>query len=310
MMQQYLEILKRGGKPTAPERPREEGLAALVAGDVARAEALLPRALEQHPEDPEVLMGLAALADRGGRPEEALSWLQRAHRRNTRDLGLLLALGAAYAATGEQAQALATYRTALTVDARCARAHREIGSLLRHEEPQEAIKALNQAVYHDRTNVEARLMLAELCLSLGDAKRAVTQLHLVLRIAPGRAEVHRLLALAAERLGDQRQMVAELELAVALAPGTADDYWKLAQGHLALGRDDEALAALSQAARLEETPGEYHVAWAAMAESYGLVSIALDAWRVLSGVMAYQGEAHAQIERLLDVPPGAQLKAA
>ncbi|MEB3328754.1 MAG: tetratricopeptide repeat protein [Candidatus Sericytochromatia bacterium] len=310
MMQHYLEILKRGGKPAAPERPREEGLAALVAGDVARAEALLPRALAQHPEDPEVLMGLATLADRSGRPEEALGWLQRAHRRNARDLGLLLALGSAYEAVGEPAQALASYRQALTVDARCARAHRGIGALLRDEEPHEAIKALNQAVYHDRTNLEARLMLAELCLQLGDAIRAVTQLHLVLRLAPGRAEVHRLLALAAERLGDRRQMVTELELAVALAPGTAEDYWKLAQGHLALGRDHEALAALAQAARLEDTPGKLHVAWASLAEACGLISVALDAWRVLSGVMAHQGEAHHQLERLLGLPPGPQAQAA
>jgi tetratricopeptide (TPR) repeat protein len=310
MMQQYLEILRRGGKPAQPERPREEGLAALVAGDLAAAEPLLRRALDQHPQDPEVLMGLATLADRGGRPEEALGWLQRAHRRNSRDLGLLLALGAAHEAVGDQAQALATYRAALAVDARCARAHRAIGALLRHEQPQDAVKALNQAVYHDRTNVEARLLLAELCLDLGDAKRAVTQLHLVLRIAPGCAQIHRLLALAAERLGDQRQVVTELELAVALAPGTAEDYWRLTQGLLALGRDDDALAALSQAARLEETPGEFHVAWAGAAEAYGLFSTALEAWRVLAGVRAFQGEANAHINRLLRLPLGPQAQAA
>jgi Tfp pilus assembly protein PilF/GTP-binding protein EngB required for normal cell division len=102
---------------TAPDEVREQlaaGSAALHAGDLVEAEALLRRVVGAAPgaSRPWHLLGLSLL--RQGKLPEALSSLERANATRPDDFAVLLALAEAQRRAGRSGAALQTYKQALT----------------------------------------------------------------------------------------------------------------------------------------------------------------------------------------------------
>lgn len=288
-----------GGRVQAGPRPLEDGLAAFAAGDYATAERLLLETLPVHADDPAVATALGLIALDAGRFADATTHLTTARRRLPRDTRLLYALAECHLGLGDTQQAALGYQATLKLDPAYRHAQRRLGqALIQLGRTAEAMTALNQAVYADRTDIEARLALASLSVTLGDDRRAAAQLHMVDRLAPHRLDVRTLLADIHFRAGDFRQMAAELEALVVGGVAEFATFWRLGGAYSLVGRNDDALAMYQQAAMLESTPGEAHLAAAQVAEAGGRHRVALETWRVLAGVRAYQSEAQYAVARI------------
>lgn len=299
MLQRYLQVLMSGGKIVEEPKPLEDGLAAFAAGDHATAEGLLLAALDAHPDDVRVLTALGLIALAAGRPEDAAEHLAKARRRLPSDLRIAIALADCYRMVGMPDRAIDGYKAALRLDAAHAEAQRKLGeTLFEAGRTAEAMNALNHAIYRDRTDVAARLLLARLCLDARDEQRALAQLHMAEKLAPGRLETQRLLAEAFDRVGDFRQMAVHLASVVAMGDASLGDLWRLANTYLMMGRREEALPIFQRAAMTEDAPGAAHEAVAQVAEELGRFGLAIETWRLLAGEKAYQGVANAAIERI------------
>lgn len=299
MLQRYLQVLMNGGKIVEAPRPLDDGLAAFAAGDHATAEGLLLAAIADKPDEVRALAALGMIALAAGRPEEAAEHLAKARRRLPGDLRIALALADCYMATGVLDRAIDGYKAALRLDATSAEAQRKLGEALHASgRTAEALEALNQAVYRDRKDLAARLLLARICLDGGDERRALAQLHMIDKLEPGRIETQRLLAAAFDRLGDFRQMAVHLAAIVTRGEATLDEVWQLANLNLMFGRREEALPLFQRAAMAEPTPGPAHEAVAQVAEELGRFALAIETWRLLAGVKEYQCVANAAVERV------------
>ena len=288
-----------GGKIVEAPRPLDDGLAAFAAGDYATAEPLLQVAIVDRPDDVRALTALGLMALASGRPEEAAEHLAKARRRLPQDVRIAVALADCHRLSGLLDRAIDGYKAALRIEAAHAEAQRKLGETLYEAgRSTEALSALNQAVYRDRQDLAARLLIARICLDGGDEQRALAQLHMVERLAPGRVDTQRLLAESFERVGDYRQMAVHLGSVLALGAATRDELWRLANACLMFGRREEALSAFQQVAISEPAPGPAHEAVAQVAEELGRFALAIETWRLLSGVKTYQGVANAAVERL------------
>lgn len=299
MLQRYLQILMTGGKIVEAPKPLEDGLAAYAAGDHATAEGLLLAASTDQPDEPRMLAALGMIALQDGRAEEAAAYLVLARKKRPSDLTLIVALADAYRGMGQHEKAHDGYQAALRAQPTHAEAQRKLGETLYElGRTSEAIVALNQAVYRDRKDMVARLLIARISLEAQDVQRALAQLSLIAKVEPGRLDVHQLLADAFYAAGDYRQLAVELLAVHKLGGATLETWWRLANVHLMTGAREDALGAFQQAAVLESHPGSAHAAVAQVAEELGRDGLALEVWAVLAGEKAYQGEAHGAIARL------------
>lgn len=288
-----------GGKIVEQARPLEDGLAAFAAGDYATAEGLLLAAIATQPDEVRALtaLGLIALAD--GRAEDAAEHLAKARRRLPSDVRIAVALADCYRLAGLPDRAIDGYKAVLRLEATHAEAQRKLGeTLLEAGRSAEALNALNQAVYRDRKDVGARLLIARICLDARDEQRALAQLHMVEKLEPGRLDTQRLFAEAFDRVGDFRQMAVHLGAVVALGVASLEELWRLANTYLFIGRREEALTMFQKAATCEPSPGPAHEAVAQVAEELGRYGLAMETWRLLAGVKEYQGVANAAVERV------------
>ena len=100
-----------GSNPTT-----QEGLAALVAGDLATAEVKLLEAYEQTPEDPATLLGLSQLSEENGDVDKALEYARSAERAAPSSPGPALAVGSLLTQLGKTEEALVKLNKALDFD--------------------------------------------------------------------------------------------------------------------------------------------------------------------------------------------------
>jgi len=129
-----------------------------------------------------------------------------------------------------------------------AQAARQRGDLPRAAAELTAMMAINERAY------DARLELAEVVLALGDSAAALRALDDALYIDPTELGVHTRLAELAEWRGDARLAVRERRAIVALDPADpADAYYRLARAELRAGDRDAARHAVLRA--LELAPG-------------------------------------------------------
>lgn len=129
-----------------------------AAGDHGAAAAELEKAARDAPENPTVLVNLAAEHIKTGRYRDALDELARATQM-TRPTALILSNEAfAQAALGQRADALESARNALTLDGAYAPAHYILGAMLAND-PAKRPEAIEHLAYAARTIGSARAML-------------------------------------------------------------------------------------------------------------------------------------------------------
>jgi Flp pilus assembly protein TadD len=137
------------------------------------AEALLAEALKHNPEQPEVLVNLGAVAEKRGRPAQAMSLYRRALAQSE-SANALANLGSLHLQQGELDQAERAFRRAIEVEPTSARAHRLLGvALASRQDFRAAAEAFARAAQLDPSSPESWNNLGAARENLGDAAGAI-----------------------------------------------------------------------------------------------------------------------------------------
>ena len=241
--------------PTAAMLYLHMGRAARELGRLQEAAAHFERATEIEPDNIEPLVDLANLRTRQGRSEEADRILQRLRESKAGDPATLHNVAEALRTQGQYAEAIATYRTALVIDADFAPAHAGLGiALFQSEHYEEAIGALGQALALQPdlpiTGSSLHVFLGRAALELGRPEAAE---HFAQAVRNDPRDREALDHLAMARFGQQRyeEALALYRTMIELDPDSAVTHSNLGATLYYLGRSEDALRSFERALALD-----------------------------------------------------------
>ncbi len=133
--------------------------------------------------------------------------------------------------------------------------------MLRHEQPQEAIQVLRQALAENRDSAEAWHLLANAYTVLTDWPKAMDAFRHAIRLRPDSAEVYNNMGYAYTQMGDTGQAVAAFEAALEHEPGYYQAHFNLGNLFLDQRDYDRAIEHYRAAVRIEPslTAGHYNM---------------------------------------------------
>ncbi len=226
--------------------------AALAArgGDQPWREFLTRRALEFNPDDPNVLLEMAAMLQATGRAADALVHLRRHQQIVPDDHQALVEEGRCLSDLGRYAEAETVLRRAVRV--RDAAAEYNLGSVLdRQGRADEALEHYDRALAIDPFHARAMNNKGVWLDRRGRGPEAIAWLERAIRAAPDNAEAHSNLGSAyigARRFADALRV---LSIAVALAPDMADAHNNLGIALAQTGRLPDAVRQFQTALSLD-----------------------------------------------------------
>jgi tetratricopeptide (TPR) repeat protein len=275
---------------TPAAQQHQQGLGALAADELAKAEVAFKEAARLEPKSFAPLLGLADVALKRGNPKEAESWLQKARELAPQSPVVHTAWGryffsqkqyakaeaafkqAIAAAPGmfaprvdladlymtglsKPSEAVAAYRSALALEPNHAGAHHGLGmALAASGKPDEAIAEFEKAAQLAPSNPLPLQALGRLYLARGELDRALSAFDRALKVQPDLipARVDRADILAMK--GNASQAIAEYQAAANAAPRYAPAHLKLGMVYQQQQRWQEAetayLAAIESEPRL------------------------------------------------------------
>jgi tetratricopeptide (TPR) repeat protein len=162
----------------------------------------------------------------------------------------------------------------------------------------EAVKAFERALVNDPHALLARYHLAQVCMEMGNFKRALTQLHVLQSLKPDYAPTHRLQAGIFLKLEDYRQ--ALVELCWLVEAGLADVWCFSSMGvaYRAIGEKVQALRAYEFALRLDPSLVDETLMAAQLNEELEQYEMALEFYRSLTRDLTWGEKAKVAVERL------------
>jgi tetratricopeptide (TPR) repeat protein len=197
----------------------QRAIARYRLGQWSEARAELERTSRDGKVPAEAAVWLAFVDVAAGKPDRALSLLEKLIQGRTTPPLAHVALGTALEATGRRADAEAAYRAATEREPLAPEGHAALGRLLVAEgRPRDAVEPLERAVKLDPSDVAARRALAQARLAAGQASAARADLDVVLLTAPRDVTALRLLATAWLTENQPGEARVAAERAVTLAP--------------------------------------------------------------------------------------------
>jgi tetratricopeptide (TPR) repeat protein len=287
---------------TPPPPPRNflaDGLAFFEAHKPTEALPLLEEGLLERPDHVAALLAVGRIHLDARRYDQAENALKRAHAFDTKNAKAHYMLGEVSQALQDALAAENHYRKATQLDPDFTDAFIRYGILLwESKRPNDAIKALERAIFLDRTALLARFHLAQICRQQGDHQRALTQLHMIKEREPSYSPVYQARAEIFLELGDNRQAIEEFQQLINLGAADAGVYWKLAQAHGALAQKDKALRAYLQVTRLNPQYWPAYYQAALLQEEAKQYQSAHQSFTLLLDIAPYQEAARAAVTRL------------
>ncbi len=244
-----------GDEAIGPADPIEAAAQKIAQGDAQGALTLLEDALDEHPDDHELLFSKGVALRELGRVDDAMAAWDAALSKEPDFFGALHAKGAVYLEAEDWPRAIETLQAAAVAKPDYAAAHYNLALALLGQggpdAPAKAQQALRTAVSLDAKDVDAALLLADLYIKENRLDEAAPLLDAALEHAPEDPRLHAAGGRAALKAGDGEAALAAFERALAAAPQDAGYQLGQAQALLRLGRAADAetkLAALSERA--------------------------------------------------------------
>jgi len=236
-----------GEQRDTPSLLEIEGRAYLQQGDGDAAVEAFRALVATAPERAQAhnLLGNALLAQ--DKPGEAVEVLKEAQALADGDPGVAQALAEAHRLNGDPKAALAVAEAALAAHPANAALHIAAARAEGAQQNAEAVRGhLEAALKHAPDNATARLYLARVHLSAGEAQKSLEVLDNApesVASLPGLLEVK---GRAQRALGRSDAARATFEALIQAAPNQPDGYIRLGEVQLAAGRPDAAMAALKR----------------------------------------------------------------
>ena len=233
-----------------------------VAPDIDRARRLAP-------DNPDVLLAVAALASYQDKPEEAQSYLRNGLEAHPRHAGLYLALAELEVQSQRPGEAIACLRRGLTaLPEHTDLLHALADLLLRQDQRSQASEVIGRLARAGSPLARASYWEARLRMhdrQWTEAARLLEDARTRLAVTPAWLQpVELALGQCYEQLGDRDRQLAAYRRAVDLDPASATARYGLGAGLLEAGRVSQAVGELWQVVRLPAAPPD---AWTALARA-------------------------------------------
>jgi len=267
--------------------------AALKAGQLDTAHSMAQEVLKEAPNQVPALhiAGLAKL--QSGHAQDAITYLAQAASLDGTNKMLLMHLGVAYGATGDEEKAAESFRQVITVDPDFLAAYGNLGlalsKLSRFEEAESVYRSLLE---RDSDNAMALEGMGRVLIELGRDDDAVEVLRATLRANSKDKIAHSNLGTVLTKLGEHEAAVSHLEEAHKLDPENADILVNLGKAYRFAGRRDDAVAAFRRAIRSDPNHPQAHNELGVVLEKLGRLSEAAEAYQNYMKVVPGNAMAH------------------
>lgn len=230
---------------------RNRGVREMERGLLEPARRDLELAARLAPGDTRVLLTLAEVHVRQGRPDLARAPLAGVLRIDSTSVEAHLALGRLEYQAGRHDEAVRAFGAALAREPRNAEAHVGLGAIWRAQERlADAEREYRAALDSDPRNAAAHQNLGNLHASQGRMDEAAREFARAVELAPREAAPHYNFAMLLEALGKVREAEAEYRTAAALDSSMAQAHYSLGALLWKQGRTREALEEMRTAVRL------------------------------------------------------------
>lgn len=206
-------------EPGAIEPAVVSALTPLQTGDFNRAEQELELLRKANPSSPVPLLGLAEVAARRERLDEALSKLNAAYEVAPRDWRVASALARFHQALNQSADAERWMKSAILLAPNLPKLRSDFGDLYAHQKRyEESLSEYAEALRVDPEFVPALLSRGDVRLLLGQAAAALTDFDAAARLVPSSGAVHLKRGLAFEGAGKPEEAKAAYQKTLQLEP--------------------------------------------------------------------------------------------
>lgn len=257
---------KRRNRVTAPEEDVDtlfsEAVGRHRTGDLAGADALYRRVLDQAPHHADALHLRGMIAQQTGHSEAAIDLIAQAIRHHPARAAFYNTLGNAHAAAGRLEEAAENYRRAVALDPESPAARSNLGNALK---------------------------------GLGRLMEAVASYHAALKLAPRAAEIHCNLGTVLAALERVAEAAAHFERALALDPGLAPAHHNLGLARMFESRFEEAEACFVEARHRSPADAAVHRHLADALSALGRHRDAADSYRETLRLDPGDGEAQRRL---------------
>ncbi|MGC4072209.1 MAG: tetratricopeptide repeat protein [Nibricoccus sp.] len=219
--------------------------------DYPRALGFFNRAAEVSPDDLGARIGIASCLGELGRPEEAISILQRVIAIKPDLHDAYYNLGKILAAQNDFSGAIAQFTRAIEIKPSSVDAHYNLGNaLLADRRPADAADHFRQALVMDPAAIDARNNLGNALVASGHLDEAIREYRVVLEKSPGQPRALLNLGRALSMLGHADEGFRYFEQAAAAGPDIPETRANLAIALLGQSRPAEAIPHFEAALRL------------------------------------------------------------
>jgi putative PEP-CTERM system TPR-repeat lipoprotein len=222
-------------------------LASAAGKQPALAKQSIADLVARHPADDELLATAGNYLETLGDPVTAKSYLDRSLAVNPKDVDALMGMAQLHIRESRFDEAESRLKSVLQIDSKYQPVYWELAALSeRRGDRQGSEKLLEQSIAADPSAVRSRLLLAQIALAAGDAKRAQSLIGQAVGVAPDRAGVLNAGGEILLRGGLPDQALADFNDAV--SAGSPEAQINVARALVALGRNEEARHTLSSLA--------------------------------------------------------------
>lgn len=236
---------KPGAAPaTEAEQSYQRGLERLAANDLDGAQRAFARALELQPRYANAMLGLAEVAARRNRPDDAAKLIRDAVQAEPGNAHVHASLGRLQAMRGQFTEAEASLKKAAELDPKLVRPRMDLADLYAttFRKPRDALALYRSVLAIDASHAGAHYASGIVLSGLGELDQAGRAFEAAQRIEPRNPLPPLALARLAIARKDDRGAMNWVERALAIQPGMAEALETRADIRQMRGENDQALS--------------------------------------------------------------------